>query len=70
MVVIVFELISNGDLFQPHLKYTLTFFHKQQIASQWSLQLIFRMHNNDPTPEGVENLWWKIEIFFCGLNAY
>jgi hypothetical protein len=21
------ELISNGDLFQPHLKYTLTFFH-------------------------------------------
>jgi hypothetical protein len=34
---------------------------RQQIASQWSLQLIFRMHNSDPTPEGVENLWWKIE---------
>ena len=27
----------------------------QQIASQWGLQLIFRMHNSDPTPQGVEN---------------
>jgi hypothetical protein len=27
----------------------------QHIASQWSLQLIFRMHNSDPTPQGVEN---------------
>jgi hypothetical protein len=22
---------------------------------QWGLQLIFRMHNSDPTPQGVEN---------------
>jgi hypothetical protein len=25
---------------------------RQQIASQWGLQLIFRMHNSDPTPQG------------------
>jgi hypothetical protein len=24
--------------------------NRQQIASQWGLQLIFRMHNSDPTP--------------------
>jgi hypothetical protein len=87
-------------LFQPHLKYILTFFHictscspsfittlkctffpvlvkgiyqtesysiyileRQQIASQWGFQLIFRMHNSDPTPQGMENrnilLWFK-----------
>ena len=27
----------------------------QHIASQWGLQLIFRMHNSDPPPQGVEN---------------
>jgi hypothetical protein len=36
---------------------------RQQIASQWGLQLIFRMRNSDPTPQGVENrnilLWFK-----------
>jgi hypothetical protein len=36
---------------------------RQHIASQWGLQLIFRMHNSDPTPEGVENrnilLWFN-----------
>jgi hypothetical protein len=36
---------------------------RQQIASQWGLQLIFRMHNSDPTPQGVDNrnifLWFK-----------
>jgi hypothetical protein len=41
---------------------------RQQIASQWGLQLIFRMHNSDPTPQGVENrnilLWFK-----CVLTA-
>jgi hypothetical protein len=41
---------------------------RQQIASQWCLQLIFRMHNSDPTPQGVENrniiLWLK-----CVLTA-
>jgi hypothetical protein len=26
----------------------------QQIASQWGLQLIFRMHNSDPTPQGEQ----------------
>ena len=33
------------------------------MASQWGLQLIFRMHNSDPPPQGVENrtilLWFK-----------
>ena len=29
--------------------------NRQHIASQWGLQLIFRMHNSDPTPQGVEN---------------
>jgi hypothetical protein len=24
---------------------------RQQIASQWRLQLIFRMHNSNPTPQ-------------------
>ena len=28
---------------------------RQKIASQCGLQLIFRMHNTDPTPQGVEN---------------
>jgi hypothetical protein len=41
---------------------------RQQIASQWGLQLIFRMHNSNPTPQGVENrnilLWFK-----CVLTA-
>jgi hypothetical protein len=35
----------------------------EQIASQWGLQLIVRMHNSDPTPQSVENrnilLWFK-----------
>jgi hypothetical protein len=33
---------------------------RQQIASQWGLQLIFRMHNSDPTPQGVENMTERI----------
>jgi hypothetical protein len=28
------ELISNGDLFQPHLKYTLTFFNTYTSRSR------------------------------------
>jgi hypothetical protein len=28
---------------------------RQQIASQWGLQLIFRMHNSNPTPQGVKS---------------
>ena len=43
-------------------------YSRQQIAKQWGLQLIFRMHNSDPTPQGVENrnilLWFK-----CVLSA-
>jgi hypothetical protein len=40
----------------------LKYFHlvildRQHIASQWGLQLIFRLHNSDPTPQSV-----KIEI--------
>jgi hypothetical protein len=42
------------------------------IASQWGLQLIFRMHNSDPTPQCVENrtilLWFKCVL--TALNVY
>ena len=43
-------------------------YSRQHIASKWGLQLIFRMHNSDPTPQGLENrnilLWFK-----CVLTA-
>jgi hypothetical protein len=29
---------------------------RQQIASQWGLQLIFRMHNSGPTPQRMERM--------------
>jgi hypothetical protein len=39
---------------------------RQQIGSQWGLQLIVRMHNSEPTPQGVENinflLWFNTNI--------
>jgi hypothetical protein len=38
------------------------------IASQWGLQLIFRMHNSDPTPQGVENRNVLLS-FKCVLTA-
>ena len=38
---------------------------RQQIASQWGLQLIVRMHNSDPTRQRV-----KTEMPLCGLNMY
>ena len=45
---------------------------RQQIASQWGLQLIFRMHNSDPTPQGVENrnilLWLKCVLTIKSFN--
>ena len=41
---------------------------RQQIASQWGLQLIFRMHNSDPTPQGVENRNILLS-FKCVLTA-
>ena len=45
----------------------------QQIASQWGLQLIFRMHNSDPTPQGVENrnilLWFKCVLTALHVNC-
>jgi hypothetical protein len=45
---------------------------RQQIASQWGLQLIFRMHNSDPTPQGVENrnilLWLKCVLTALHVN--
>jgi hypothetical protein len=41
---------------------------RQQIASQWGLQSIFRMHNSDPTPQGVENRNILLR-FKCVLTA-
>ena len=46
---------------------------RQQIASQWDLQLIFRMHNSDPTPQGVENrniiMWLKCVLTALHVNC-
>jgi hypothetical protein len=46
---------------------------RQQIASQWGLQLIFRMHNSDPTPQGMENryilLWFKCVLAALHVNC-
>jgi hypothetical protein len=46
---------------------------RQQIVSQWGLQLIFRMHNSDPTPQGVENrnirLWFKCVLTALHVNC-
>ena len=37
------------------------------------LQLIFRMHNSDPTPQGVENrnilLWFKYVLTALHVNC-
>jgi hypothetical protein len=42
-------------------------------SSQWGLQLIFRMHNSDPTPQGVENsnilLWFKCVLTALHVNC-
>ena len=35
------ELISNVDLFQPHLKYTLTFFHTSTSRSRTFITTLF-----------------------------
>jgi hypothetical protein len=35
------ELLSNGDLFQPHLKYTLTFFHTWTSRSRSFIRTLF-----------------------------
>jgi hypothetical protein len=47
--------------------------NRQQIANQWGLQLIFRMHNNDPTPQGVVNrnilLWFKCVLTALHVNC-
>ena len=46
---------------------------RQQIASQWGLQLIFHMHNSDPTPQRVENrnilLWFKCVLTELHVNC-
>jgi hypothetical protein len=43
------------------------------IASKWGLQLIFRLHNGDPTPQGVENrnilLWFKCVLTALHVNC-
>jgi hypothetical protein len=45
----------------------------EQISSQWGLQLIFRMHNSDLTPQGVENrniiLWFKCVLTALHVNC-
>jgi hypothetical protein len=45
----------------------------QHIASQWGLQLIFRMRNSDPPPQGVENrniiLWFKCVLTALHVNC-
>jgi hypothetical protein len=42
-------------------------------ASQWGLELIFRMHNSDPTPQRVENnnifLWFKCVLTALHVNC-
>jgi hypothetical protein len=46
---------------------------RQHIVSQWGLQLIFRMHNSGPTPQGVENrnilLWFKCVLTALHVNC-
>jgi hypothetical protein len=46
---------------------------RQQIASQWRLKLIFRMHNIYLTPQGVENrnilLWFKCVLTALHVNC-
>jgi hypothetical protein len=46
---------------------------RQQIASQWGWQVIFRMHNSDPTPQDVENrnilLWFKCVLTALRVNC-
>jgi hypothetical protein len=55
------------------IKKKLNILDRQHIASQWDLQLIFRMHNRDPTPEGVENrnvlLWFKCVLTALHVNC-
>ena len=41
VVIVVTEIISNGDLFQPHLKYTLTFFHTCTSRSRSFITTLF-----------------------------
>jgi hypothetical protein len=42
-------------------------------ASQWGLQLIFRMHNSDPTPQGAVNrnilLWLKCVLIALHVSC-
>ena len=51
----------------------IQYLDRQQIASQWGLQLIFRVHNSDPTPQGVENrnilLWFKCVLTALHVNC-
>jgi hypothetical protein len=43
------------------------------LASKWGLQLIFRLHNSDPTPQGMENrnilLWFKCVLTALHVNC-
>ena len=54
---------SSYCFLASELSFEKNILDRQHIASQWGLQLIFRMHNIDPTPQGVENrnilMWFK-----------
>jgi hypothetical protein len=47
--------------------------NRQHIASQWGLQLIFRMHNSNPTSQGMKNrnihLWFKCVLIALHVNC-
>jgi hypothetical protein len=55
------------------VKSLINILDRQHIARQWGLQLIFRMHNSDPTPQGVENrnilLWFKCVLTVLHVNC-
>jgi hypothetical protein len=49
-------MLSNGPFLASELSIEKKkILDRQDIASQWGLQLIFRMHNSDPTPQRVDN---------------
>jgi hypothetical protein len=58
----------EGSLYRL-LRKKFNILNMQHIASQWGLQLIFRMHNSDPTPQGVEHTNMLLS-FKCILTTW